>query len=180
MNVHQTDRATPSDLVLGFLEQHHAMTVAAADPKGVPWATPVFYVNEGFRLYWISNSHGRLGAYLGANPRAAVTILDASSGWQRMQGLQVEGGVRLINSWREYIRCARLYLRKFPGRGRDLFNSRTGRHFVQNGPGIRFYQLEVERCWFTDHSKGLGSRVEMDLRRQVSPVGKACTENVQC
>lgn len=157
--------STSADMILTFMEQHYAMTIAAADPKGTPWAAPVFYVNKGFRVYWLTVPSNRLGAYLSANPRATVTILGGDQDWRLMQGLQIEGSVRQISSWRDYLRCARRFLRKFPGFATGVLSSPKGSPLARKAPRMRFYVLEGERCWFTDHSRGLGNRIELDLRQ---------------
>ena len=140
------------------------MTVAAADPNGVPWATPVFYVNDGFRLYWLSAPRNRLGAYLRENPRAAVTILDSGRDWQSMRGLQVEGPVNQVDSWKERLSSSHRLLRKFPGLAKDLVSSPIGGHLRRNAPHLRLFCLDIKRCWFTDNSQGSGSRTELDLQ----------------
>ncbi len=151
------------EAVVRFLEQHAAMTVAATGPHGTPWATPVFYVNDGLRLYWLGSPRSRLGACLEANPRAAATIIGPAPAWHLMQGIQVEGRVSLVSSWKEYFRCARLFVRKFPGFSRQLVAGASA-HRVRDMAQRRFYVLESERLWFTDHSRGFGARVELDCR----------------
>ncbi len=151
------------ETVVRFLEQHAAMTVATADPQGVPWATPVFYVNDGLCLYWLSNPRNRLSTCLAANPRAVATIIGPGPEWSLMQGLQIEGKVSMVRAWREYFRCARLFIRKFPDFSHQFLPS-TAVQRVRDVGQRRFYALESERLWFTDHTQGFGARVELDCR----------------
>ena len=152
------------DLALRFIEGHRVMTVAVCDSQGMPWAAPVFYVNDGFRLYWLTKPGSRLGTCLEANPMAAIAILDSSGSSHAMRGLQMEGAVCRIDSWREYMRCARRFLRRFPRLATDIMSSSTGSHMRRKAASMRFYRLAPDSCWFTDHSQGFGSRVELDLR----------------
>ena len=140
------------------------MTVAAADPNGVPLATPVFYANDGFRLYRLCAPRNRLGAYLRENPRAAVTILDNCRDWQSMRGLQVEGRVSQVDSWGERLSSSHRLLRKFPRLAKGLVSSPVGGHLRRNAPHLRLFCLDSTRRWFTDNSQGSGSRIELDLQ----------------
>ena len=156
----QPDREASRDMALSFIESQRAMTVAVCNPQGLPWAAPVFYVNEGFRLYWLTRPNSRLGTYLTAAPQAAIAILGSSDKWDSMRGLQMEGAVSRVDAWTEHLACARLFLRRFPGFTKGLLDSSIRR----KASGVRFYQLDPDACWFTDHARGFGSRVELNLR----------------
>ena len=146
------------------------VAAAAADAAGVPWAAPVFYVNDGFRLYRLTSPQGRLGANLRANPRAAIAILSRAGNWQGLQGVQMEGKVRQVDSWTDYVRCARRFLRKFPGLAANVMARAGGGRMRRKARHLRFYVLEGDTCWYTDHSGGFGNRIEFDLR---SPAARA-------
>ncbi len=180
MDAARQHSSTSADVILRFMEKHYAMTIAVADAEGIPWAAPVFYVNEGFRVYWLTVPSNRLGTCLSANPRASVAILGGDQDWRLMQGLQIEGSVRQISSWSNYLRCARRFLRKFPGFATGLLSSPKGGPLARKAPRMRFYLLEGERCWFTDHSRGIGNRIELDLRRINVPNGEAAVEQGKC
>ena len=151
---------------LDFLERHNVMTIAVADNSSLPWAAPVLYVNDGFCLYWLTSTRGRLGSCLQVNPRATAAILSSAPEWWQTQGVQIEGRVHIVDSWREYLRCGRRFLRKLPRFNELLFPS-TSRRLLGRAARMRFYRLEAERCWFTD--QGVGSRVELDLSAMKAP-----------
>jgi hypothetical protein len=164
LNTVQSGSQGPENLALRFIEGHRVMTVAVCDSQGMPWAAPVFYVNDGFGLYWLTNPGSRLGTCLATNPRAAIAILDGSGPSHAVRGLQMWGNVCRIDSWGEYVRCARRFLRRFPGLAADIMSSSAGSPIRRKAASTRFYRLAPDRCWFTDHSQGFGSRMEMDLR----------------
>ena len=160
----QPDREASKDLALSFIESQRVMTVAVCSTEGVPWAAPVFYVNQGFRLYWLTRPNSRLGAYLTANPRAAIAILANGDKWSSMRGLQMEGIVSHVNAWTDFLGCARLFLGRFPELAKGLLDSSAW----QKASGVRFFQLDPDACWLTDHARGFGNRVELDLRDRPS------------
>jgi hypothetical protein len=75
--------------VLTYLQTHHTMTLATVGMEG-PSAAALFYVNEGFDLYWLSDPHTRHSENIARTRRAAVTIQEDYRDWQMIQGIQME------------------------------------------------------------------------------------------
>jgi len=73
------------------------MTVATADDRGTPWATPVeFACDEELRFYWTSHVDSRHSRNVRANPRAALSIYDSTQTpgvRAEVQGVYAEGPV---------------------------------------------------------------------------------------
>jgi uncharacterized protein YhbP (UPF0306 family) len=141
------------------------MTVSVADRAGVPWAVPVFYVNDRFRLYWVSRGSGRIISYLTENPRAVVTVLATDDRSTRLRGLQAEGVVEPVKGRLEWLKIMRRCATTFPDVMAQLAVSSGGRGILGKFRGLSIHRFEPERCWFTDHSRGFGHRVELDLAR---------------
>src|SRR5690606_40344855 len=76
--------------VLDYLRQHHVLTLATQDRDG-PWAAAVFYVNDGFTLYWLSRPTTRHCTELARSPRVAGTVQEDYSDWPQIRGVQFEG-----------------------------------------------------------------------------------------
>ena len=58
---------------LDYLAGHNVMTLATHGPEG-PWAAAVFYVSDGFDLYFISSPGSRHSRNVAAQAAAAATV----------------------------------------------------------------------------------------------------------
>jgi uncharacterized protein YhbP (UPF0306 family) len=88
-----TRAPAPDEVVpraLAFLESHRCMTLATTGSEGL-WAATVFYVNDGFQLYFLSFSDTRHVRNLMEAGRVAATIGDDTGLWERIGGVQLEG-----------------------------------------------------------------------------------------
>ena len=141
--------------VLAYLRQHQVMTLATIGPEG-PWAAAVFYVNEGFTLYFLSSGHTRHSRHIAENSLAAAAIQEDYKDWPSIRGIQLEGVVSQLQA-AERRRARSLYEEKYP--------------FIKNAPPqirlglarVNWYQLLPSRLYFIDNSKGLGHRDEISL-----------------
>ncbi len=142
---------------LSYLESHHVMTLATSGAEG-PWAAAVFYVNDGFTLYFLSSPRSRHGGDLTAEARCAAAIHEDYPDWPDIKGIQLEGPVRRLSGTERAAAIAR-YAKKFPvvrpGRAPELIRAALER--------IAWYELVPERCYLIDNSKGFGHRDEIPL-----------------
>lgn len=42
-----------AQIIMNYLEKHNTMVLSTYGAEG-PWSTPVFYVNRGYRIYFLS------------------------------------------------------------------------------------------------------------------------------
>lgn len=141
--------------VLTYLRQHHVMTLATVSATGV-WATAVFYVSDGFDLYFLSAAHTRHAQSFLFEPRIAVAIQEDYHDWQAIKGIQCEGVVSQLQGDARQAAIAR-YEIKYP--------------FLQQAPAkiavalrkVNWYCLRPERLYFIDNSKGFGYRDEIPI-----------------
>ena len=145
------------DEVLAFLAAHHVLTLATHGAAG-PWATALFYVNNGFNLTFLSSEQTRHAGDLASNPQAAVAIHDDYRDWQEIKGIQLEGHVRRL-SGTDRIKAVARYAERHPVIGPD-----SAPALIQAAlAGVAWYELITERCFFVDNSKGFGHRDEIDI-----------------
>ncbi len=140
---------------LAYLQRHRVMSLATVGDTGV-WNAAVFYVNDGFDLFFLSAGHTRHAQNMIAHPQVAATIQEDYKDWPDIQGIQLEGTVmRLLDDERQ--RCIELYQAKYPFlAGEDLQ--------IQTAVAkVNWYRLRPIRLYFIDNSKGLGHRDEVDL-----------------
>lgn len=146
---------SPKQLALDYLANHQVMTLATYGPEGV-WAAAVFYVNLHFDLYFLSAGHTRHAQNLVADPHAAVTIQEDYKDWPAIQGIQLEGEVRLLAGADKSMAIS-LYQAKYP------FIAQADPQIQKALTKVNWYQLTPEKFYFIDNSKGLGHRDEIQL-----------------
>jgi len=135
---------------LAYLQEHQVLTLATSGPDGV-WAAAVFYVNDGFDLYFLSAGHTRHASHITKNPRVAGTIQEDYAGWQEIKGIQFEGTVHLLTGTQRK-RAIALYWRKYP------FLADAGEAIEVALAGVNWYRVVPDRVYFIDNSQGFGHR----------------------
>lgn len=146
---------------LTYLAEHRVMTLATTGPAGL-WAAAVFYVNDGFTLYFLSAGHTRHAQNIAAQPRTAVTIQEDYADWQQIQGIQLEGLVTLLTDPARAEAITR-YQAKFP------FLARATPPLQRALQKVNWYQLIPDRFYFIDNNKGFGHRDEILLNESYPP-----------
>jgi len=138
------------DDALDYLRNHQVMTLATVGGDGV-WAAAVFYVNEGFDLYFLSADHTRHARHIAADGRVAATIQEDYDGWAEIKGIQLEGVARLLEG-AERDTAILLYEEKFP------FVARPDQHIQAALARVDWYRLRPDAVYFIDNSRGFGFR----------------------
>jgi uncharacterized protein YhbP (UPF0306 family) len=150
------ERGAVEGKILRYLEAHHVMTIATTQP----WAAAVFYVNEGYTLYFLSSPRTRHSTALAADSRVAVTVQEDYTDWREIKGVQLEGTVRRVQGSAE-TRVRAIYAAKFPLIGAS--GSAAG-PIVQALARIHWYRVDPTGVYFVDNSVGFGHRDFIDLR----------------
>jgi uncharacterized protein YhbP (UPF0306 family) len=136
--------------MLAYMQAHITMTIATAS-KNVPHAATVFYANDGFDLYYVSDSDTVHGRDALANPCVFVTISQDYEDWQRIQGIQLRGRAQLLDTG--YERAAEVYAAKFP--------------FVASFPpeALTYWKISTEWVRMVDNTVAFAHKDEIDLVR---------------
>lgn len=141
--------------VQAYLAAHQVMTLATTGGDG-PWAAAVFYVHEGWMLYFLSAPTSRHCRNIAEHPRVAATIEEDYSDWREIKGIQLEGtATKLTHDEQERVRS--LYAGKFP-----LLRDPPAA-IAQALSRIGWYRVATQRAWFVDNSVAFGQRDEIDL-----------------
>jgi uncharacterized protein YhbP (UPF0306 family) len=146
---------TPHQMALNYLANHQVMTLATSGPQGL-WAAAVFYANLDFSLYFLSAGHTRHAQNITAEPRVAAAIQEDYKDWPAIQGIQLEGVVRLLEGTNRADAIAH-YTAKYP------FIAQANEQIQRGLARVNWYCLEPDRLYFIDNSKGLGHRDEIQL-----------------
>lgn len=158
------DAAPPGDDALrariaDYLIAHHVMTVATSEP----WAAAVFYVSDGFTLYFVSSRESRHCRRLAEDARVAVTVHEDYSDWRAIKGLQIEGRVRALAPG-ELPAVRERYLAKFP-----FVGAAAGSPIAAALARIGWYRVTPRRVCFVDNAAGFGHRDCIELPQDVPP-----------
>jgi uncharacterized protein YhbP (UPF0306 family) len=145
---------------LDYLQRHRVLSLATLGPEGI-WAAAVFYVNDGFTLYFLSAPTSRHCRNLEIAPRVAATIQEEYSDWREIRGIQLEGEAFRIAGPEQAAALLR-YGQKFP----LVANLATApREIVSAFERIAWYKILPTRLYLIDNSRGLGHRDEVSLPR---------------
>jgi len=144
--------------VRDYLGAHHVATLATTGSDG-PWASAVFYVSDGYTLYFLSSPSTRHCRNLKDDPRVAVTIQDDCSGWREIKGVQLEGKVTQL-AGAEEAQARSLYGEKYPLVGQLAMLPAA---IVKALARVNWYRLDPARLYFIDNSVAFGQRDEIDL-----------------
>lgn len=148
-----------SSRVWQHLQHLHVATLATAGPDG-PWAAAVFYVHDGWDLYFLSAPTSRHALNLAHNAQVAVTIQADHADWPGIQGVQLEGTVEILRGDAE-ARARHLYGQKFPVVGKL---AQAPAVIVKALTKVCWYRVTTRRLLFIDNTLGFGHREELDLR----------------
>ncbi|MCL5962081.1 MAG: pyridoxamine 5'-phosphate oxidase family protein [Chloroflexi bacterium] len=151
------------DLVLEYMRSHNTMTICTHGEDG-PWATALFYVNDGFTLYFLSDPKTIHCRNIAANPTVAATINEDYRDWREIKGIQLQGTAEMIGGRREKAVAFALYVKKYPF-VRDFFSSPAGitRAMFSKVTSTTFYRLKPQRLLYLDNKQKFGYRVEIPL-----------------
>lgn len=156
--------------VLTYLDNHNVMTLATTGPDG-PWAAALFYVNNGFGLYWLSDPNTRHSRNIAHNPQVAIAIHEDYRDWQIIQGIQMEGIAEMVGRPALAGHPMQLYVAKYPFISiAEIHNPKPE---IRNRAALakalatsRVYRFKPTRVYFIDNTKGLGHRDEVALGDQ--------------
>lgn len=153
-----------AEKVLAYLRDHRVVTLAT-HADGDLWAAAVFYVSDGFKLYFLSSPTSRHSVNLASSPRVAATVQEDYSDWLEIKGVQLQGLVSEISGAEEQ-RARRLYGAKFPVVGKL---AQAPAALVKALAKVRWYRLVPQRMFFIDNAAGFGRRAEIDLGPGLPP-----------
>ncbi len=139
--------------VHGYLRTCHVATLATMGADG-PWAAAVFYVSDGYTLYFLSSPRSRHCRNLEQDSRVAVTVQADYSEWHEIKGVQLEGEATLLAGADEK-RARQLFALKFP------LIERAPAAIASALSRVRWYSIVPARLFFIDNSIGFGHRDEI-------------------
>jgi uncharacterized protein YhbP (UPF0306 family) len=145
--------------ILAFLAAHNTATLAT-ERDGQPWANAIFYANDQFVLYFVSDPKTRHADHLQRNARVAATIQDDQREWRAIQGIQLEGTCEEIINPIESARALAIYAAKYPFIG-DLI--RAPKEIGSAMAKARWHKITPTWIRLIDNTRGFGFKEEIRL-----------------
>jgi uncharacterized protein YhbP (UPF0306 family) len=146
--------------VLTMLADHNTMTIATINHLKKPEAAAVFYVNNGFQLFFFSNPASRHAQNIGEGCTCAATIQKDYENWREIKGLQLEGKVVPLASTMDKTLVMKLYLKKY-GFLNDVLVA--GHKIFAALQKAKIYKFTPETIWLTDNNYAFGERRKLTL-----------------
>jgi uncharacterized protein YhbP (UPF0306 family) len=78
-------------IILNLLTHHHIMTLATIRPDGFPQATIVYYVNEGFTLYFATDPASQKASNIKLNNKVSVAIVAEAENANKLKAFSLSG-----------------------------------------------------------------------------------------
>lgn len=146
-----------------YMATHNTISLASLGEDG-PHAATVFYVNQGWDIFYLSSPMSKHSQNLSRNPKVAATINEDYDNWLIIKGIQLHGVVEQVGSLRDNIALARAYIKKFPAVA-DFFLAphKLGEHVMEKVSRVRFYKLIPHQIYFINNEIGFGHRDELSL-----------------
>ena len=145
--------------LLNYLEKHNTMILSTYGENG-PWATPVFFINHGFRIYFLSELTSIHSTNLREKSLSAAVITEDYGDWQKIQGIQLQGNAYLVTNLKKAALLLASYCKKYPA-ALHIFQTPSAFKGVSNA---RWHCLVPHYLKFTDNTEKFGHRLELELK----------------
>lgn len=129
-----------------YIESHSVCSIAVSDGDS-PGAHSVYYVSNGFNIYFGSDPASQKIHILRTNPAISLTIDEHYADWKRIKGIQLFGRANLSDETNASL-LQKMFSKKFPH-----INDIGGipNHHV-------FVEVVPEKIYFLDFSKNFGHK----------------------
>jgi predicted pyridoxine 5'-phosphate oxidase superfamily flavin-nucleotide-binding protein len=146
------------DMARGIIESNRYMVLGTADEAGVPWVTPVWYAQAGYRRFvWVSSPDRRHSRNVRARPEVSIVIFDSqvmvgsaravymAAQAEELSGAELESDVELFDA---------------AGQAAGLTRRWTLEDMLAPAP-YRLYRATVSQHWVLDPDSSPDDRAEV-------------------
>lgn len=138
---------------IDFLSSNHTMSLATSVKDRVH-AASLFYVNQGFSIYFLSDPETQHLKQARENSAVALTIHESSLDFTQIKGLQIKGELSKVDQIKEKKDCLGLFVKRFPFMGKFLVDSSLQKHVHQ----AEIYKIRPTHITLIDNSLGFGHK----------------------
>ena len=149
-----------TDMAKGIIESNRYMVLGTADEGGMPWTTPVWYAQTGFRQFlWVSSPDRRHSRNVTARADVSMVIFDSTvavgsaravylaARAEELSGAELEHAIGVFDA---------------AGRAQGLRRGWTLDDVVAPAP-YRLYRATVSQHWVLDPDSSPDDRAEVTL-----------------
>jgi len=149
-----------TDMARDIVESNRFMVLGTADEAGVPWVTPVWYAQSGYRRFiWVSSPDRRHSRNVRARPEVSIVIFDSqvavgsaaavymSARAEELSGAELERDIALFDT---------------AGEAQGLTRRWALADVVAPAP-YRLYRATVSQHWVLDPDSSPDDRAEVTL-----------------
>lgn len=147
-----------SQSMLNYIANHSTMVLSTYGQNG-SWATPVFFVNRGYHLYFLSELTSIHSRNISENSAVAAAITEDYKDWQAIQGVQIRGQAYLVDSLKEKALVLASFLKKFPA-VKHILETPGSFKGVSN---TYWHGIKPKYIKFTDNTNKFGEHFEIEL-----------------
>lgn len=137
-----------------LLARNRYLVIASADADGSPWATPVWFANDGLdRVFWVSWPGSRHSRLIATRPEIALTVFDSSLPSSEAAALYATAYARECPE-RDLGGAVALLDRRSHDQGMGPF----ARADVTGDARLRLYVAEITEVWVLDQDSPVDER----------------------
>jgi uncharacterized protein YhbP (UPF0306 family) len=132
--------------------------LATADAAGMPWATPVWFANDGLeRVYWVSAPESRHSQLIAQRPEIAITVFDTDAVPQEGTAFYATARAHLCPD-RDVDAGLRILNRRSSAQGIGDFT----RERTTGESRLRLYVAEITEAWVLDQDADVDQRAPVE------------------
>jgi uncharacterized protein YhbP (UPF0306 family) len=132
-----------------YLKTQNHMRLATVTTANTPQVHTVAYVSEGATVYFITDKNSRKAVNILGNPHVAYNVDHDVADWSQIQGIQMEGEAKILQTEEEIQKVLGLFQQKFP-------QSASLPEFE-----MVVIKVEPKEGFFLDNTLGFGHRDKM-------------------
>jgi nitroimidazol reductase NimA-like FMN-containing flavoprotein (pyridoxamine 5'-phosphate oxidase superfamily) len=100
--------------VVNYLDTHRHCTLATIREDSSPQASTVSYVNDGLKIYFMTDPSSQKAKNIAFWPKVALAISEDFLDWDEIKAVQLAGTVEWLEAGPELSRAQKMFARKFP------------------------------------------------------------------
>lgn len=151
---------TNAAIARAVLDAGRYVVLATADTSGLPWASPVWFANDGYAaLYWVSYPGARHSQNLAARPELAMVVFDSTVPPGTGQGVYLSATAEQLAGGEAFERGLTVFSEKSVRHGGPAW----GVERVSEDARLRLYRATIGEASILDPDSPVDQRIPVRL-----------------